>query len=139
MGTNGKSSSCWYLHQYLSLLGYPSFVGGNFGTALSEMVIEDFIILGTDIKYDYAVVEISSYQMEFPYGFRPHVGVVLNLTPDHLARHKTMEVYAEMKKRIFAAQTKDDFCLYPFGNDLLIPSNVHSKSVILYQQNLFRM
>ena len=127
-GTNGKSSSCWYLHQYVSLLGYHSFVGGNFGTALSEMVVGEIF---ANTIYDYAIVEISSYQMEFPYGFRPHVGVVLNLTPDHLARHKTMDVYAEMKKRIFVAQGKDDFCLYPFENDLLIPSAVHSKHIVL--------
>ena len=50
-------------------------------------------------------------------GLQPKVGVILNLTPDHLARHKTMDVYAQMKKRIFAAQSKDDFLLIPFRED----------------------
>ena len=128
-GTNGKSSCSWYTHQYLSSLGYRSFVGGNFGTALSEMLIEE--ISNQTPSFDFAVVEISSYQMEFPFGFAPKVGVILNLTPDHLARHKTMDVYAQMKKRIFAAQSRDDFCLYPFENTMLHPDSQKSQPLLL--------
>ena len=128
-GTNGKSSCCWYTHQYLSSLGYRSFVGGNFGTALSEMIIEE--ISNQTSNFDFAVVEISSYQMEFPFGFAPKVGVILNLTPDHLARHKTMDVYAQMKKRIFAGQSNDDFCLFPLENPMLHPNNPKSQSLLL--------
>ena len=102
---------------------------GNFGTALSEMIIEE--ISNQTSSFDFAVVEISSYQMEFPFGFAPKVGVILNLTPDHLARHKTMNVYAQMKKRIFAAQSKDDFCLFPLENPMLHPNNPKSKSLLL--------
>ena len=128
-GTNGKSSCSWYTHQYLSSLGYRSFVGGNFGTALSEMIIEE--VSNPTSSFDFAVVEISSYQMEFPFGFAPKVGVILNLTPDHLARHKTMEVYAQMKQRIFTAQSRDDFCLYPLENTMLHPNSQKSQSLLL--------
>ena len=90
------------------LFGIPKFCGWKFlEQLLSEMIIEE--ISNQTSSFDFAVVEISSYQMEFPFGFAPKVGVILNLTPDHLARHKTMDVYAQMKKRIFAAQSKDDF------------------------------
>ena len=128
-GTNGKSSCSWYTHQYLSSLRYRSFVGGNFGTALSEMLIEE--ISNPTSSFDFAVVEISSYQMEFPFGFAPKVGVILNLTPDHLARHKTMEVYAQMKQRIFTAQSRDDFCLYPLENTMLHPNSQKSQPLLL--------
>ena len=99
------------------------------GTALSEMIIEEISFQTS--SFDFAVVEISSYQMEFPFGFAPKVGVILNLTPDHLARHKTMDVYAQMKKRIFSAQSKDDFCLFPLKNTMLHPNNPKSKSLLL--------
>jgi UDP-N-acetylmuramoylalanine--D-glutamate ligase len=134
-GTNGKSSCSWYTYQYLSSLGYRCFVGGNFGTALSEMVIEELLARISDkIPYTYAVVEISSYQMEFPYGFSPCVGVALNLTPDHLARHQTMNIYAQMKRRIFASLDADAFCVYPLEDVRLHPTSTNAKHVILCQK-----
>ena len=105
-GTNGKSSTTWYTAQLLEQAGYRPFTGGNFGTALS--------ILAQDKQdYDIAVVEVSSYQMECPGTFAPHAGVILNLTPDHLARHKTMESYAEHKRRIFQHQTATSWAITP--------------------------
>jgi UDP-N-acetylmuramoylalanine--D-glutamate ligase len=95
------------------------------------MIIEE---ISTQTSFDFAVVEISSYQMEFPFGFAPKVGVILNLTPDHLARHKTMDVYAQMKKRIFAAQSRDDFCLYPFKNTMLHPDSPKSQPILLCEK-----
>ena len=103
-GTNGKSSTAWYTHQLLELAGLRSFVGGNFGTALSEMAINQQ-------HYDVAVVEVSSYQLEFPNRFHPAAAALLNVTPDHLKRHKTVENYAAIKRRIFAELGSNDLAI----------------------------
>ena len=106
-GTNGKSSTTWYTAQLLAQAGFTPFTGGNFGTALSILAREE------QTAYDVAVVEVSSYQMECPGTFAPHAGVILNLTPDHLARHKTMNSYAEHKRRIFQNQSAKSWAITP--------------------------
>ena len=107
-GTNGKSSTTWYTKQLLEQAGYTPFAGGNFGTALSILAHKE-----QKTTYDIAVVEVSSYQMECPGTFAPHAGVILNLTPDHLARHKTMDSYAEHKRRIFQHQSNTSWAITP--------------------------
>ncbi|MCO4747449.1 MAG: UDP-N-acetylmuramoyl-L-alanine--D-glutamate ligase [Proteobacteria bacterium] len=93
-GTNGKSTVTWLAGQLLEAAGYRPFVGGNLGKPLSAGV--------TDTQdYDCAVLEVSSYQLEWATGFTPDVGVILNLTPDHLARHGDMQGYALAKARLF--------------------------------------
>ena len=79
-GTNGKSSCCWYIKSLLEQAKKSVFIGGNFGTALSEAVLD--MLSGE--SYNYIVAEVSSYQMEFPYSFHPKISILLNLTPDHL-------------------------------------------------------
>ncbi|MBQ2834052.1 MAG: UDP-N-acetylmuramoyl-L-alanine--D-glutamate ligase, partial [Clostridia bacterium] len=61
---------------------------------------------------DMTVAEVSSYQCESITQFHPHVGAVLNITEDHLARHGTMQVYIDMKRRIFSNQTEADFAVF---------------------------
>lgn len=91
-GTNGKSTVTHFTGQ---LLGRDQrvFVGGNLGVPVSEAAL--------DGGYEAFVLECSSYQLERPGGFRPHIGVILNLTPDHLARHGTMRGYAAAKAQLF--------------------------------------
>ncbi len=91
-GTNGKSTVTHFVGQLLTrALGPGVFVGGNLGTPLSS----------TDQPPVAAVVEVSSYQLELPGTFDPQVGVILNLTEDHLARHGTLEAYGRTKARLF--------------------------------------
>lgn len=111
-GTNGKSSTTWFLGQLLREAGIRAFVGGNLGTPLSA---------GVDEPMDMAVVEVSSYQMELPGTFRPRAAAILNLTPDHLGRHGTMEGYAEAKGRMFAQMRPDDYAIVPAGDPYLTP------------------
>lgn len=96
-GTNGKSSTVSFTGQLIEAGGLRPFVGGNLGRPLSELALA---LLDGDVP-DVAVVEVSSYQLELPGGFAPQAAVVLNLTPDHLARHGTMAAYAAAKLRIF--------------------------------------
>jgi UDP-N-acetylmuramoylalanine--D-glutamate ligase len=116
-GTNGKSSTTWFTAQFLKQAGRNPFFGGNFGTALSELALNPLDASG--IPFDIAVVEVSSYQLESPGDFSPHAAVALNLTPDHLARHKTMDSYAEHKRRIFAKQTDSDWAIAPHNDPRL--------------------
>ena len=109
-GTNGKSTVTWFTAGLLKGAGRSVFVGGNLGTPFSEAV---------DQPWDVAVVEVSSYQMELPGEFRPSVAAVLNLAPDHLERHGTMEVYAEHKCRLLHLLGEDGIGVVP-TDDLLL-------------------
>lgn len=108
-GTNGKSTVTHFTGQ---LLGRDRrvFVGGNLGTPLAAAV---------DTPYDAYVLELSSYQLERPGALRPRVGVILNLTPDHLARHGTMEGYAAAKAQLFDNLGPDDLALIPADDPTL--------------------
>jgi len=105
-GTNGKSSVTWFVSQLLEAAGYSVFVGGNLGTALSELAL-------SNDQPDYAVVEVSSYQLELPGMLAPIAAAVLNLTPDHLARHGTMENYGQTKSQIFQNMTAGGYAAIP--------------------------
>ena len=91
-GTNGKSTVTHFLAQILESAGMKTFAGGNLGTPLSAAVGKGFQVLA---------VEVSSYQLELPGDFSPWASVILNLSPDHLARHGDMAGYAQAKARIF--------------------------------------
>lgn len=112
-GTNGKSSVVSFTGQLFEAARVPAFVGGNLGTPLSELARE-----GAPVQV--AVVEVSSYQMELPGAFRAHAAAILNLTPDHLARHGTMREYGRMKARVFDRMGPEDLALIPHDDPLLI-------------------
>ncbi len=103
-GTNGKSTTTHLLGQLLARAGRRTFTGGNIGEPLS---------LAVDGGYDALAVEVSSYQMEFPGTFRPRAAAILNLTPDHLDRHGTMDAYGQMKCRMFARMGPEDHQILP--------------------------
>jgi UDP-N-acetylmuramoylalanine--D-glutamate ligase len=101
-GTNGKSTTTELLGKILQASGWGTFVGGNLGTPLIEAVGED---------YDQYVVEVSSFQMETVEMFRPHVAVLLNVTPDHLDRYPNMQAYAKAKANMFRRMLPDDIAI----------------------------
>jgi UDP-N-acetylmuramoylalanine--D-glutamate ligase len=105
-GTNGKSTTTTLAGEILAATGHPTFVGGNLGTPLAEAV-------GTPAAQPggFVVVEVSSFQLETTSRFRPRVGILLNITPDHLDRYAGVEDYAATKARLFAAQTPDDYAV----------------------------
>ena len=111
-GTNGKSSVTWFVAQLLEAAGRSVFLGGNFGTALSELPL-------LDRCPDFAVVEVSSYQLELPGDLAPTAAAILNLTPDHLMRHGTMECYAATKVRLFGRMKPSGFAAIPSNATLL--------------------
>ena len=103
-GTNGKTTTTTLIGEMLKDAGMNVQVGGNIGTPLISMV---------DSSRDdgWAVVEVSSFQLETIVSFRPRIAVVLNITPDHLDRHKTFANYVNAKARIFENQRPDDFAV----------------------------
>jgi len=100
-GSNGKTTTTTLVHHILKAAGKNAILAGNVGTALISVV--DQMNAQT-----WSVVELSSFQLELTDQFRPDIGALLNLTPDHLDRHKTMGAYAAAKARIFAKQTELD-------------------------------
>ncbi len=100
-GTNGKTTVTELLRCMVEACGKRAALAGNNDTPLSEVAL-------LPEPPDWAVVEVSSYQMETADRFHPRVAAVLNVTPDHLKRHGTMEAYAAMKARVFARQGAGD-------------------------------
>ena len=103
-GSNGKTTTTTLVGEIMTAAGFPALVGGNIGTpaiSLAERATPETVI----------VLEISSFQLETIQTFRPKVAVVLNVTPDHLDRHRTLEVYVNAKARIFENQQGSDFAV----------------------------
>lgn len=103
-GTKGKTTTATLLGEMLRASGIPVLVAGNIGDALTGAVAtatEDHVI----------VAEVSSFQLETVDRFRPHIGLLLNLAPDHLDRHGSMENYAALKARLLQNQTDTDYAI----------------------------
>jgi UDP-N-acetylmuramoylalanine--D-glutamate ligase len=104
-GTNGKTTTTTLVGEMYEAAGVPCAVTGNIGVPVIETV-------GKSAPGTVFITEISSFQLEDAREFRPKVAAILNLTPDHLDRHKTMEVYGAAKAKIFACQTGEDHLVY---------------------------
>ncbi len=102
-GTNGKSTTTALIGHVLTAAGLDVDVGGNIGKAV--------FLLRQPVKGRIHVLELSSFQIDLMPGLKPDVGILTNLTPDHLDRHGTMENYAAVKARMFARQGKGDTAL----------------------------
>ncbi|XP_059646343.1 uncharacterized protein LOC132292367 isoform X2 [Cornus florida] len=119
-GTNGKSTVATFAGQMLNYLHIKTFIGGNLGIPLSEAAFQCLTSSLEKPMFQVAVVEVSSYQLEIPNKhFCPSVALILNLTPDHLERHKTMKNYAMIKCRIFSRMCDSKMCVLPLGNQHL--------------------
>ncbi len=106
-GTNGKSTTTHLLGQLLSRAGLKTFTGGNIGFPLSDAV---------DGGYEALAVEVSSYQMERCGDFHPRAAAILNLTPDHLERHGSLDNYAAAKCNMFRKMVPGDWQILPAGD-----------------------
>ncbi len=110
-GTNGKTTTTTLTGELLK--GWKNvFVGGNIGVAVSNFCLDAK-------EEDYAVLEVSSFQLESIDKFRPHIAAILNVTVDHLNRHKTFENYLKAKLRIFENQMPSDFAVINLDDPVL--------------------
>ncbi|PID76964.1 MAG: UDP-N-acetylmuramoyl-L-alanine--D-glutamate ligase [Deltaproteobacteria bacterium] len=108
-GTNGKTTVTELLGTTLTAAGLDVFAGGNLGTPACEYFLQG---KGKDA----VILEVSSFQLDLAGEFRPHIGILLNISPDHLDRHGSMDNYIGAKKKLFDHQGKDDFAI--IGSDV---------------------
>ncbi|HEX5660672.1 MAG TPA: UDP-N-acetylmuramoyl-L-alanine--D-glutamate ligase [Polyangiales bacterium] len=111
-GTNGKSTVTTLIGKMCEASGKPTFTGGNLGTPLSVAVDSEAA------EHGYVVAELSSFQLERVEKFHAKVGVLLNVTDDHLDRYENLAAYAAAKGRLFTTQHQDGFAIAPAGDQL---------------------
>jgi UDP-N-acetylmuramoylalanine--D-glutamate ligase len=103
-GTNGKSTATAFLGAMIEKAGLRAFVGGNIGRPLMDYVAGDW-------KADYAVVEVSSFQLDTMEKFCPMISLLLNISPDHLDRYPSYEAYVQSKLKIFENQGSGQYAI----------------------------
>ena len=114
-GTNGKTTTCSLIYHILQTDGKKSFLLGNIGLpfcSVAEQIEKD----------DVVVHETSSFQLETTDVFKPYIGALLNITPDHLDRHKDMHTYINTKLHLFDRQDKNCFAVLN-ADDKIIRAN----------------
>ena len=124
-GTNGKTTTTALTGQIMQAWCEHVFVVGNIGNSYTERALET-----TDDSV--TVAEISSFQLETIESFHPHVSAVLNITPDHLNRHHTMDCYIQTKMRIFENQTQDDFVVLNYDDEITRAMAADTTAQVIY-------
>lgn len=124
-GTNGKTTTTTLTAFLLEKEGRKVVAGGNIGLPLISQCPK---MSANDI----VVAEMSSFQLESVYSFCPKVAVVMNLTPDHLDRHKTMEAYAAAKANIFKNQGPEEYLLLNKDDAIVAAMAAGAKSHVYY-------
>ncbi|MBQ9792447.1 MAG: UDP-N-acetylmuramoyl-L-alanine--D-glutamate ligase [Clostridia bacterium] len=124
-GTNGKTTTTSLINFILSTLESNIFLGGNIGTAVTSFADKTK-------ENDITVLECSSYQLETIESFKPHISAILNLSEDHLLRHKTMENYIKAKQNITKNQNENDYLLINYDNETLMNNIPKTKAKIMY-------
>ncbi len=109
-GTNGKTTTTTLVGDIMKAHFEEVFVVGNIGNPYTLEV-------GKTTEKSVTVGEISSFQLETVHSFKPVVSAILNITPDHLNRHHTMEAYAEAKEAVAGNQGKEEVCVLNYEND----------------------
>ena len=119
-GTNGKSTTCKIIEKILRTAGYNAITVGNIGNPI--------LSFKKNKKKTFFILEVSSYQLQYSRLFRSKHAAILNISPDHLERHKNISNYTEIKSKIFFAQNNKD---YSYINS----SNSYSRTI----KNIFKL
>lgn len=123
-GTNGKTTTTTLVGEIFKAAGRETAVVGNIG---NPVVAE----ADGSTEEDWLVTEVSSFQLETVSEFRPEVSAILNLTPDHLNRHGSMEAYGQAKARIAGKQTADDFLVINLDDPLAYALAADTDAVVI--------
>ena len=111
-GSNGKTTTTLLVHHLLKEAGFNVGLAGNIGYSFAQQVAEQ--------DYDYFVLEISSFQLDDIHDFAPSIGVITNITPDHLDRYNNdFSHYIQAKLRLTMNQTEDQFLLFNIDDEVL--------------------
>ena len=124
-GTNGKTTTTTLVGQIMEEYFGNTFVVGNIGNPYTLEALNT-------TENSVTVAEISSFQLETTVDFCPQVSAILNVTPDHLNRHHTMENYAAAKEAIATKQTKNETCVLNYDNEYTRDFGNHCKAEVVY-------
>lgn len=124
-GTNGKTTTTTLLGEIMKHAQRDTYVVGNIGNPYTEIALEM-------TEESVAVAEMSSFQLETIHDFHPRVSAVLNITPDHLNRHHTMENYIAAKKNIFKNQTEKDVLVLNYEDEVTREFAKDTKARVLF-------
>ncbi len=124
-GSNGKTTVTTLAGKIIAAGGRKTLVGGNIGTPAIS-----FVESATDDTW--IVLEVSSFQLETIETFHPRIAIVLNVTPDHLDRHRTFANYAAAKARIFENQTGDDFAVLNADDDACVAMSDKTQAAVYW-------
>lgn len=120
-GTNGKTTTTMLCHHILSKAGLDVGLGGNVGKSYARQIAEN--------DHQYYVLELSSFQLDDTYTFRPHIAILTNITPDHLDRYKyVFQNYIDSKFRIAMNQTPEDYFIYCADDEVTV-SNLDTHKI----------
>lgn len=121
-GTNGKTTTTALVGEIFDNAGLHNHVVGNIGLPVISKMFDSF-------EETYLITEVSSFQLETVDKFAPKISAILNITPDHLNRHKTMELYIDAKKRVFKNQKYHDFLILNYDQEITRKIGEENKNV----------
>lgn len=123
-GSNGKTTTSTLIARILEASGKRVFLGANIGTPFIQVAEKDD-------EYDFLVLELSSFQLQSTSTFHPYVGVILNISPNHLDHHENLDEYIESKMKLFLNQTPDDWAVYNADDSVIRErsSEIKSKNI----------
>jgi UDP-N-acetylmuramoylalanine--D-glutamate ligase len=124
-GSNGKTTTTTLAGEIATAGGIRTLVGGNIGTPAVSLVAEASL-------ESVVVLEVSSFQLETIQTFRPQIAVVLNITPDHLDRHRTFAAYVDAKARIFENQNPSDFSVLNADDPTCVELAQRTKAQVIW-------
>jgi UDP-N-acetylmuramoylalanine--D-glutamate ligase len=120
-GTNGKTTTTLLTYHLMKAAGFHVALAGNVGESLARKVANE--------QHDWYVIEISSFQLDGTRAFRPHIGILLNITPDHLDRYDyKMQNYIDSKFRLVQNMDRDDYFIY-FSDDAVTGAEVNLRAI----------
>ena len=131
-GTNGKTTTVSIINKILETAGITHELVGNIGVPITSKVaqLQDFSA--------FAITEVSSFQLETIHNFTPYIACILNITPDHLERHYTMENYAYLKERLLKNMRESEYAILNADDERVVAfaKNVKAKIIWVSLKNL---
>jgi UDP-N-acetylmuramoylalanine--D-glutamate ligase len=121
-GTNGKTTTTLLTHHLMTQAGLRAGLAGNVGFSMARQVARE--------QHDWYVLEVSSYQLDGTETFKPEIGILLNITPDHLDRYEyTMQNYVNSKFQLIENMTRQEHFIY-YADDEVIAKEIKTRSVV---------
>ncbi|MFI3207629.1 MAG: UDP-N-acetylmuramoyl-L-alanine--D-glutamate ligase [Eubacteriales bacterium] len=131
-GTNGKTTTTALLGEIMKAYNPETYVVGNIGMPYTDIALQT-------TEHSIIVAEVSSFQLETIQDFKPEVSAILNITPDHLNRHHTMEAYIEAKQNVAMNQTKEQICVLNYEDQETKQFGENGMTDVLYFSSLRKL